>query len=88
MTLWTISLGKPVFSTPAVHANHLYVACVDSTLYCLSSTTGDQVGVLIAKGCHDNPVNEVCVRMLVCVCGFYYILLPHSEVRGVHSESL
>ena len=42
--LWTVSLGKPVFSSPSVHAGQLYVGCVDSDLYCLSCTTGKQVG--------------------------------------------
>ena len=42
-SLWSVSLGKPVFSSPAMHADRLYVGCVDSALYCLSCATGDQV---------------------------------------------
>ncbi|XP_076467763.1 beta-alanine-activating enzyme-like [Babylonia areolata] len=38
--VWSVSLGKPVFSSPAVHGGLLLVACVDSCLHCLSSTTG------------------------------------------------
>ncbi|KAK7097520.1 hypothetical protein V1264_004483 [Littorina saxatilis] len=41
--LWSVSVGKPVFSSPTVHADCLCVGCVDSTLYCLSCAKGDQM---------------------------------------------
>nr|KAG5705429.1 hypothetical protein BaRGS_004556 [Batillaria attramentaria] len=41
-TVWRKDLKKPVFSSPVVDDDQVYVGCVDGGLYCLNIQTGDQ----------------------------------------------
>ncbi|KAK7495282.1 hypothetical protein BaRGS_00013464 [Batillaria attramentaria] len=49
-TVWRKDLKKPVFSSPVVDDDQVYVGCVDGGLYCLNIQTGDQKWVFWTEG--------------------------------------